>query len=136
MTADLRAALHTLATALPAGAAVPVPREQLLELLEATPAPGTTGAAGLADLTLGQLAARFGRSPSTVRGWLEAGQLPGAYKLQGRSWRVPEVAVQAFLGVQRGEADPALPVQRLQRGQSIGDWRKLRDPGRPSNRIG
>ena len=34
MTSDLRLALRTLAAALPPGAAVPVPREHLLELLD------------------------------------------------------------------------------------------------------
>ncbi len=42
MTADLRAALRTLASALPAGTPVPVPAEQLLDLLGETPTPAVT----------------------------------------------------------------------------------------------
>lgn len=43
----------------------------------------------LADLTVEELAEELDRAKSTVPGWLKAGELPQAYKLNGREWRVP-----------------------------------------------
>jgi len=56
-----------------------------------------------ADLTIAELAARFHRSPSTIRDWCEHGRLGGAYKLNGRDWRIPQAGVEAFLARQRRE---------------------------------
>ena len=65
---------------------------QLADALEAdVPTQGTVAA----DLTVGEAAAVFRRSPSAVRGWLERGALRG-YKLNGKSWRVPAAAVAEF----------------------------------------
>jgi excisionase family DNA binding protein len=47
------------------------------------------------DLTVEEVAALVGRSPSTVRVWLETERLRG-YRLGGRSWRVPAAAVTEF----------------------------------------
>jgi excisionase family DNA binding protein len=47
-------------------------------------------------LTVRQVAERYERSESTVRGWCAAGQLPGAFKLQGTVWRIPEAALTKF----------------------------------------
>lgn len=61
MTDDLRTALRVLASALPAGAAVPVPREQLLELL-AVQEPARTSPPAAADerlLTVQEAAQRL-----------------------------------------------------------------------------
>jgi hypothetical protein len=85
MTPEARAGLQALAYALPPGSAVAVPREWLLELLNHS---GVTheqsGARRDADFTVVDLAERFGRKASTVRGWLERGVLTGAYRFQGR----------------------------------------------------
>ena len=56
-----------------------------------------------ADFTVGELALRFHRSPSTIRDWCEHGRLEGAYKLNGRDWRISQAAVDAFLALQRQE---------------------------------
>lgn len=102
-----RNALRSLAEALPAGAAVPVPREWLLDLLGERPS-GEATAVGPADPTVADLAERFGRSRSTVRWWIEAGRFPGAYRLRGREWRVPAAGVAAFESTERsGAAGPA-----------------------------
>ena len=92
MTADLAAGLRALADALPTGSAVPVPREALLELLEAAEAPGICPT----DPTVEEVANRYGRALSTVRGWCEAGRFSGAYKLHDREWRIPAAALEAF----------------------------------------
>jgi excisionase family DNA binding protein len=73
-------------------------------------------AAVQADLTVSELAARFHRSASTVRDWCEHGRFEGAYKLNGRDWRIPQVGVDAFLAEQRGEGVVA----------QLGAWRAMR----------
>lgn len=54
-----------------------------------------------ADLNVAGLAALFGKRPSTIRGWLERGDFPNAYKLPGKEptrceWRVPTADVETF----------------------------------------
>ncbi|MGH7537598.1 MAG: hypothetical protein ACREMF_03105, partial [Gemmatimonadales bacterium] len=57
-----------------------VPARWVLEQLDASPAP----AEELRDLTIEDVAAQFGRRPSTVRGWLERNLLRG-YRLNGKA---------------------------------------------------
>ena len=71
------------------------------------------------DLAVGEVAVRFRRSPSTVRSWFERGVFEGAYKLNGRDWRVPLSAVEAFERSQRGERRPGA-------GADLGAWRRRR----------
>jgi Helix-turn-helix domain len=110
---------------------VPVPAEVLLELLgghlDPTPAPSIAPA----DLTVSDLARRFGRHGSTVRAWVERGLFPGAYRLQGREWRVPAAGLQAFEAGQRkcgtGQQGPKAghPVDLAAwRGASLGTSRR------------
>jgi excisionase family DNA binding protein len=89
--------LRRVAALLPAGGGLTLPKDLLLELLAAEGA----AASPPADLTTRELAERLHRAPSTVRGWVEEGRLPGAYKLNGRDWRVPAGAVESFLAGQR-----------------------------------
>lgn len=51
------------------------------------------------DLSVEEVAERVGRAVSTVRGWLIAGELRG-YKLNGKSWRIPQSALRAYLDAQ------------------------------------
>jgi hypothetical protein len=113
---DLRQHFHAVAKALPAGAAVPVPRELLLELLAGPTAASPASAS--ADPTVAEIAARYGRAPSTIRGWCEAGRFPGAYKLHDKEWRIPPAALAAFEATVRGRATAS-----RQDVQSLGDWR-------------
>jgi hypothetical protein len=101
-----RDALRVYAEALPPGTVLPVPRELLLELLAGAPAQVPTEAPAR-DLTVADLAGHFGRSPGTIRAWLEAGRFEGAYKLRGKSWRVPVGALAGFVEAQRRQADPS-----------------------------
>jgi hypothetical protein len=109
LSSDWLVRLRALAEALPAGTVVPVPREWLLDLLEGgtaytDPSPGPPPV----DLTVADLAARFGRSPSTVRGWLERGMIAGAYRFQGREWRVPAASLVTFEADQRSPRTPRM----------------------------
>lgn len=123
MTADLAAGLRALAEAAPAGGWVPVPREVLLELLDA-PARRLQASATPADLTVADLCASFGRKPSAVRAWLERGDFVGAYKLKRRDWRVPLAAVEAFRAQQAAGAAERAPADG-----DLGAWRLLRQRG-------
>ena len=107
--------LRRAAELLPAGVSVTVTRELLLEALGGPVDAPNAPRAG--DLTVAELADRFRRSPSTIRGWLEAGRFPGAYKLNGRDWRVQRAALEVFEAQQRG--------QRGQKDVDVSGWRKI-----------
>jgi hypothetical protein len=104
--------LRELAERLPPGTALTLTREGLLALAADDVAPD----APQVDLTVAELAARFHRAASTVRQWCERGRFEGAYKLNGRDWRVPLVALDGFLAKQRGE----------RRVAQLGAWRAVR----------
>jgi hypothetical protein len=127
VTPEAAAGLRTLAEALPTGAAVPVPREWLLELLARIAAPAASGASSTpADLTVADLAARFGRKPSTIRGWLDRELIPGSYRFRGREWRVPAGALAAFEAGQRpkSHAEEVVPPRASRaREVDLGGWR-------------
>jgi hypothetical protein len=95
MTLD---ALRELAERLPDGAALTLPKAALLEALDH--AEKVSGDAVTVDLGVDQLAELLSRSESTVRGWLEAGRFPGAYRLPGQrragAWRAPLASLEAF----------------------------------------
>ena len=89
--------------ALPRGSLVPV--DWVLELLGDGPT-GRPGAPGpVVDLNVPDLAFLFKKKPSTVRAWIERGDFPGAYKLNGKEWRVPAAAVEAFQKAQQAAGD-------------------------------
>lgn len=118
--------LRAMAEAVPAGGAVTLPRDWLLTELDGA---GNAPAASLAvDLTVLDLASLFGKRPSTVRAWLEAERFPGAYKLNGKQWRVPRSAVEAFQAREReGQGQQPPPSPPRGRG-SLSDYRKVRRP--------
>ena len=114
---SLRAAL----AAMPPGTLVP--RDWVLEQLSggvhasqeaATPAPATP-----VDLSIRDLAQLFGKQSSTVRAWVERGDFPGAYKLNGKEWRVPLGAVEGFQNLQRQRSRPI---------SKVSAWRKVGHP--------
>ena len=82
--------LRQAAELAPPGTSLTLTREALLEALGGVDRPVGP------DLSVGELSAYFHRAPSTVRAWLEGGRFPGAFKLNGRDWRVPPAALEAF----------------------------------------
>ena len=92
--------LHTLLDSMPAGSAITLTRADIEELLDEL-TPPDVDAPEVSDLTLADVADRVGRAQSTVRGWCTRGLLTGAYRLNGRDWRVPSAALDAFLEAQR-----------------------------------
>src|SRR2546425_4544983 len=107
--------LRDLAERLPAGSSLTLTRDGLLNLA-ASDGGQADQAAVPPDFTVVELAARFHRSASTVRDWCEHGRFEGAYKLNGRDWRIPVTALDAFLAEQRGETPAA----------HLGAWRAVR----------
>lgn len=83
------------------------------------------------DLSVSELCARYQRSPSTVRGWLEAGRFPGAYKLNGRDWRVPPDALAAFQSAQRTQTPVVTAPTPSSQPADLRAWRRVRAPRQP-----
>jgi excisionase family DNA binding protein len=111
--------LRELAQRLPPGASLTLTKDGLLELATVDGAPSDQPGPQ-ADFTVAELATRFHRSASTVRGWCEHGRFEDAYKLNGRDWRIPLSALDAFLAEQRGDG----PLVA-----HLGAWRAVRRVG-------
>ena len=112
---------------LPEGTVLPVAREVVLALADGLVAPPERPSG--ADLTVAELAARFGRSRSTVRMWLEAGKVAGAYRFRNREWRVPARMLAAFEESERERAGKTLPRPETVPGRArevvdLSDWRR------------
>ena len=91
--------LRTLYESMPLGSAINLPREDIGQFLDELTRPDDE-AREVVDLTLSEVTGRVGRAPSTVRSWCSRGLLTGAYRLNGRDWRVPPTALDAFLDAQ------------------------------------
>jgi excisionase family DNA binding protein len=102
--------LRELAEHLPSGCSLTITRDALLGLASAESC-GSEHAVAPPDLTVAELGGRFHRSRSTIRDWCEHGRFEGAYKLNGRDWRIPQAAVDVFLARQRRQ--PQEPLVRL-----------------------
>jgi len=132
---DPRPHLRALVDALPADAVVPVPARWLRELLggesqQAAPSvDNITRVLDPADLTVKEVATRFGRKPCTVRLWVERGMFSGAYRLHGREWRIPAAALAQFEADARSGVTKYSPANigarpRSQSAPKLSDWRK------------
>ena len=80
---------------------------------------------GQADLTVEQIAEEYRRSVSTVRGWLAEELIPGAYKLRGREWRVPQSGLRKFLAQQSAQHGSPGSITLRQGEADLGSWRKI-----------
>ena len=78
----------------------------------------------IGDLSCAQAAEALGRKPGTVRGWCARGEIPGAYRLNGREWRVPRAGLRAYLdGAASREREPVDPGS-----VDLGSWRRKVKP--------
>jgi len=124
------AALRDYLAPLPDGFPVTVPKEYILELLDGSGSEGGTAPPVGPDLTVQEVATRFGRDPSTVRPWISQGRFSGAYRFQGREWRIPPRALAAFEEIERLRASASVPSRQVipdgQRSRVVGlsDWRR------------
>jgi len=124
---DLKTALAALVAAAPPDGLVPV--RWIGELLASesdtvTVQSSATGPLSV-DLTVGQVAAQFGKGASTIRTWLARGELPDAYRLHGREWRVPATAVVALQRSQAARhAQTSTAAPKSRQAADLGEWRK------------
>jgi len=121
------ARLAALLEELPGDALLPASwiREQLAE----EPREGTAANAGdtlPSDLTVKRFGAAFGKSASTARLWCERGQVPGAWKLNGRELRIPAGSIELY---RRAQGAPAVSTVPPEPGD-LADWRRRRKTGR------
>lgn len=79
---------------LPDEASLPV--AYLRELLGFDGATAARGPVLDVDLRVEAVAAALGLAPSTIRGMCAAGRFPGAYRREGREWRIPRAAITAY----------------------------------------
>ena len=77
-------------------------------------------------LTLEEAGEVVGRSPSTIRTWLNTERLAG-FKLNGRTWRIRESALRSFIERQEASGHEA-PTIRSSRSVELGDWRQHMRP--------
>ena len=109
--------LKAIIDVMPDGGSVSLPVTWLRDLLDAE---GDSPGMGRL-LTLEEAGEIVGRSPSTVRTWLNTGRLDG-FKLNGRTWRIRESALRSFIERQEcGKHEP--PTIRGSRSVELGDWR-------------
>lgn len=115
---DLRDWLSTLADA-----HALVPAEEVLERLPvSTEGPGVDPLAALDVDAAGEV---LGRSPSTVRDYCRRELLPGAFRQQGREWRIPPDAIRAFqTGEAKTAAGQANGAGKSQDDTDLSSWRK------------
>jgi excisionase family DNA binding protein len=120
----LRDSLAAIVASCPPDATVPV--RWLGELLAAdgNASSGAPAAAdATVDLSVAEVAARFRKGPSTVRSWCQAGELPGAYQLHGKQWRIPLAAIDAMQRAQ-ASAFAARVAVKPSRTDDLGAWRQ------------
>ncbi len=120
---SLKKSLEAVVRGMPDEGSVSLPVAWVRALLEAEDEEGRAGRL----LTLEEAAERVQRAPGTVRTWCNSGRLEGAFKLQGRSWRIPEGALQRFL---ERQAQGEEPTVRTGREADLASWRKVRKEGK------
>ncbi len=79
-----------------------------------------------ADLTCAEVGQRLRRAASTIRGYCERGELPGAYRWRSREWRIPPVALIALEKAERDGSAGAKPGPARPRARPVdlAAWRR------------
>ena len=78
-----------------------------------------------ADLTVSEIAERFGRSAQTVRDWIKTRKLR-AYRFNGKEYRVTPAALEEF---EEGQRNGRARRTRSGRASDLGAWRREREAG-------
>jgi len=119
---SLRSDLEAIINGMPPGSSVSLPVDWLCGLLSEAMAAGNEP-----DelLTLEQVAERVGRATSTLRTWCNTGKLEGAFRLNGRDWRVPSTGLQKFI---EGQKNSPKTKNGGGRGkvEDLSSWRRSR----------
>lgn len=120
--------LRQLASLLPDGGSVSLPKTALLEMVESEGGQAVTVTTSPEpDLTVADIARETGRAESTARGWFEHGALKG-HRFNGREWRATRADFEAFKKRPRKPSD-STPEPTPGRTPDLGAWRKLRKAG-------
>ena len=116
--------IRQIVAAVPNGASVTLPVAELRGWIEEDGEELThDGQALVVDLTVEDIAQQFDRTPACVRGWCRAGRLPGAYRLNGREWRIPRAALAAYIEAEKsGQSNGRAAV--LSGAVDLGAWRR------------
>ena len=115
--------LRAIVDGMPDGSAVTLSVDWLRELVDRE---GEQDGMGRL-LTLAQAGEIVGRSASTIRTWANSSQLEGAFKLNGRDWRIPENALARF--VERQQATEQEPTTVSADGPvDLNSWRHHVEP--------
>ena len=123
---DALTRLRLLRDGLTTDGTVTFTRNSLSELLGEAPAGDVQHATQSADLTVEQVAERFGRSPGTVRDWIRAKKLR-AYPF-GKEYRVTPAALEEFIRAHReGKEAGKRAITGQRRPADLGGWRRVRD---------
>lgn len=113
-----------VAESLPEGASITLSAEVLREALGAAPGPAASSPEACPDLTVQQVADKYGRAASTVRSWITSGRLVGAYRFRGKEWRLPPEALRTFEEAERSGGLPRGEPSGRKRG-NLSDWRAV-----------
>ena len=118
---SIRRQLQNIVDGMPPGSSVSLPVDWLRALLQEEA--DRAGEAPDGVLTLAEVGERVGRAEGTVRTWCNSGKLKGAFRLNGRDWRVPESALRNYLEAQIEQKSSEVGS----RGDvDLGSWRKHR----------
>lgn len=77
---------------------------------------------GGVDLTVGEVAKMFRRSPPTIRAWCANGRLKNAYRFLGREWRIPRRDLEALQRANSPVPEGAASFKAV----DLGRWRHKR----------
>lgn len=77
------------------------------------------------DLSCADVAALLHRKPGTIRAWCFRAEIVGAYRLNGKDWRIPRKSLRAYLDKQSAGQCPV--------GASSVDLGAWRNKGRAPN---
>ena len=116
---DLTEHIQRIVDGMPEGAAVTLPVSWLREQLELQDGAGRE----IGDLNCEEAAKTLARSPSTVRDWCRAGDIPNAYRLKGREWRIPRSGLREFL---EGQGNSRPKTSHCSRKVDLSAWRRER----------
>ena len=117
--------VRSIVEALPDSGTVSLPVSELRAWLEEDGAgsPHYTDGTVVTDLTVEDIGKELGRTAACVRGWCRSKKLAGAYRLNGREWRIPRAAFQSFLAAQATGTSEHRPT-RTAKGVDLGAWRR------------
>lgn len=113
--------LRAIIDVLPQGSMVTVSVDWIRASLDTGPCKGDLDEQAR-DLTVAEVAEVVGRKESTIRTWLGREQIPEAYHLNNRDWRIPRAALQRYLERQRNgyKGKIGIPAENT---ADLSDWR-------------